>query len=193
MPNIIAVRTADTGHAHGKESDAIKSYCERLSLPHKGLEWRTNIAEAMDRGAIIIGRRFADLFKTPSEVIPTITEALSRGKQIHCTDLGELTAQLTMLRVLCAAWAPLEDQIASLNKRIEHEEAAHHIAVREAAAHAVRKVIDMQLVSVLEDVAQAATDRAMAAQFPQTEHERWGTDDDVADIITRIGAKQKAA
>ena len=189
MPNIIAVRTADTGHAHGKESDAIKSYCERLSLPHKGLEWRTNIAEAMDRGAIIIGRKFSDLFKTPSEVVPAITEALSRGKQIHCTDLGELTAQLTMLRVLCAAWAPLEDQIANLNRSLQHQEEVHEVVLREAVTLAVRKVVEKELGVALEDAMNEATEQALAEPMPQAEHAPWATEDDIETIVANIRAK----
>ena len=71
-----------------------------------------------------VAARFCDLFTKPSEVAPLLMDALSRGKQIHCADVGELASILPVLRTIAKrspGWRPtLDVDGTSLSSRTAH-------------------------------------------------------------------------
>ena len=117
--NVIGVRQApDNLHAKSAEEDTIKLYCASRGWPNKGVEFQNSLGEAMARGSIIVAERFATLFPNPSVVVPLLSTALAEGKQVHTCDAGDLIAMLPLLRILCAAWAPLEGKISELHRQM---------------------------------------------------------------------------
>jgi hypothetical protein len=126
------------------------------------IEWQADLDVAFKRGSIIVARRFADIFSEPSLVWPTLSDAMARGKTVHCVDLGDLSAIMPQLRVIAAAFAPLETRIQALGKQIEDERVRHAAICNEVGLIAVRRTLEKQLGSTITDATREATERANA-------------------------------
>lgn len=143
MNVIYLKRTHDTDH-EGKiklERDRASAYALQLGLPHMGLEGAADLSTAVKRGSVIIAHRLADLDLKPSTIVPALQTAVALGRTIHVIELGaELTGLLPVFRAIAAAWSPLEDRIAELERTAEALEAHHDDMLKRFFDLAVKKV-----------------------------------------------------
>ena len=162
--NLIGIRRSpDNLTARTAETEAIEGYvASRLGMRvAKGfIEWHTDLDAAFKRGSIIVARHFADIFSQPNLVWPILSEALARGKVVHCVDLGDLSAILPQLRVVAEAFAPLEMRVRALGQQLENERAQHDAICREVASLAMHRTLEKELGATIALVTREATENA---------------------------------
>jgi len=169
--NLIAIRKSpEIQGQRSAEVAAVENYLKLHGLP-KPLYWVQTVAEAMKLGSVIVAARFADLFTKPSEVAPLLMDALSRGKSLHCVDIGELASVLPLLRVVSETFAVVEREADELARRSKVREFEHAEIVRQVATLAFEKAAGMAIGKVAADALREAEARVQLNSVdPATEY-----------------------